>query len=459
MLLSKIGSKLHYFLCSFIAGALITFAFAPYNIWPLSILVPALLLFLWDKFPERKMLSSFIFGTGYFSAGSWIFYSLKDHSDLSFAICISATILFLCALALSFLLVHIVVNKIPGNKILKYLIYYPFGWFLAEYFRTKSQLAYPWLFLAYSQTTSPIINLSHLLGVFGTSSIVVLLAACCYLTIRDRSKFCLILLIALTATITYFSAIKHNQSNNKEINTVLIQGNVSEQDKWDKAKLSNLIQNYENMILSNMHRNYVFILPETAIPKVPYEATNILQKLKSELISNNSSLMLGTFTIDQEQNIHNSIVSMGLVNAVNSKRRLVAFGETTPDIPGLTELANTFDFPMSNIKPSKEPNHNINIQGLKLATFICYEIAFPEEVNTRAQDADVLVVISDNIWFGSSNASFQHRQIGRFYAIMLGKPMLFVNNSGVSSIINANGDIVKELPNNAKGIIDYKLTF
>ncbi len=459
MLLSKIGSKLHYFLLSFIAGALIIFAFAPYNIWPLAILVPALLLFLWDKFPEEKMLSSFIFGTGYFSAGSWIFYSLKDHSDLSFAICISATILFLFALALSFLLVHIVVNKVPGNKIIKYLIYYPFGWFLAEYFRTKSQLAYPWLFLAYSQTTSPVINLSSIIGVFGTSSIIVLLSACCYLIIKDRSKISLIVLLIVTANITYFSCTKQTQISNKEINTVLIQGNISEQDKWDKTKLRNLIQNYENIILSNMHRNYLFILPETAIPKVPYEETARLQNLKNKLYNNRSSLLLGTFTLDQQHNIHNSILSIGEVNDINSKRRLVAFGETTPDIPGLTELANTFAFPMSNIKPSEEKNHIINIQGLKLATFICYEIAFPDEVVTRAEDADVLVVISDNIWFGSSNASFQHRQIGRFYAIMLGKPMLFVNNSGVSSIINANGDIVKELPNNEKGIIDYKLTF
>ena len=82
---------------------------------------------------------------------------------------------------------------------------------------------------------------------------------------------------------------------------------------------------------------------------------------------------------------------------INNKRKLVAFGEATPDIPGIHELAKILSFPMSNITPSLDSNKNFHLEKSNIATFICYEIAFPEEVLSRGNDADIMVIISDNI--------------------------------------------------------------
>ena len=458
MFTKSIYKSSQYLIFCYMSGLSVTLSFAPYNIWPFAILAPMLLLLLWDNFPNNKLLSSVLFGCGYFSAGSWIFYSFKDHSDIGITTSIIASILFILTLALGFIVPHILTNKLPGSRTLRYLCFFPLSWIAMEYLRTKSQLAYPWLFIAYSQTSSPIINLSPYIGTFGTSYIVLILASSTYISLRKKSKPAILILGVLILSISTISVTQTYENHNKSLNTILIQNNNSEKDKWYDSGLVKIIREYEKIISKNIHTKSVVILPETAIPRIPFGGEKSITSIKETLQKNQATALLGTFTYNNNH-VYNSIVTIGDKYSINSKRRLVAFGESTPDIPGIKELAVTFDFPMSNITPSTDSNLPINVNGVKVATFICYEIAFPDEVFNRGKDADILIVISDNIWFGTSIASYQHRQITQFYAKAMKKPTIFVNNSGLSSIISANGDIIRELPNNTKGFIDHNLYF
>jgi apolipoprotein N-acyltransferase len=451
-------NRFNYLLFCYLSGVIVTGAFAPYNIWPFAFISPLLLLVLWKRFPDKQMTTSIIYGCGYFSAGSWIFFSFLDHSDIGIFWSVIATMIVIFALSLGFIIPHLFTNKVPGNNIIKNLCYFPVGWALSEYFRTLSSLACPWLFLAYSQTSSPFIYISKYTGVFGLSAIIILTSACIYLIITQRSKISL-LILTLVVLLTFFA--NNNfiiKLKNKSLNTILVQNNVDEHDKWDHIKLPKMIANYEDIIIRNIHKHTVFILPETAIPSVPLSANKSINSIKNALHKNHATAILGTFTSDG-YHTYNSIVSIGEYQGINNKRRLVAFGEATPDIPGIHELAKILSFPMSNITPSLDSNKNFHLEKSDIATFICYEIAFPEEVLSRGNDADIMVIISDNIWFGKSIASYQHRQIAQFYAIMLGKPAIFVNNSGASAVIGADGTILKELPNNVKGIIEHTLKY
>ena len=56
---------------AFAAGALLTCAFAPLGVWPLAILCPALLMWLWEgATPRRAAWSGFCFGAGTFAFGT-----------------------------------------------------------------------------------------------------------------------------------------------------------------------------------------------------------------------------------------------------------------------------------------------------------------------------------------------------------------------------------------------------
>jgi len=58
-----------------ISGALLPLAFAPFGWWPLAILCPAIMMWLWTgATAQRAALLGFAFGAGTFGAGTWWLY-------------------------------------------------------------------------------------------------------------------------------------------------------------------------------------------------------------------------------------------------------------------------------------------------------------------------------------------------------------------------------------------------
>ena len=141
------------------------------------------------------------------------------------------------------------------------------------------------------------------------------------------------------------------------------------------------------------------------------------------------------------------------------KSKLVAFGEYTPKSTILSYLSDKLSMPMSSLQPYRNTQKPIKYKGYNIAVLICYEIGFPELVFTRANASDLIVVISDNAWFDAPIASFQHRQIAQFYGRVMQKPIVFVNNNGLTSIISNHGQILAELNMNASEVLKYNLNF
>jgi apolipoprotein N-acyltransferase len=58
------------------AGAATAFAFAPFGLFALAILGPALLFLLWEEAtPRAAARSGFLFGAALFGAGTWWIYT------------------------------------------------------------------------------------------------------------------------------------------------------------------------------------------------------------------------------------------------------------------------------------------------------------------------------------------------------------------------------------------------
>jgi apolipoprotein N-acyltransferase len=58
----------------------------------------------------------------------------------------------------------------------------------------------------------------------------------------------------------------------------------------------------------------------------------------------------------------------------------------------------------------------------------------------------MLVNISNDAWFGNSLAPHQHLEMARMRAKETGRPMLRATNTGISAIIDHEGNIVEQGP-------------
>ncbi|MEJ2125771.1 MAG: apolipoprotein N-acyltransferase, partial [Alphaproteobacteria bacterium] len=89
---------------------------------------------------------------------------------------------------------------------------------------------------------------------------------------------------------------------------------------------------------------------------------------------------------------------------------------------------------------------------------ICYEAIFPDMARSSdGEQAQWLLNLTNDAWFGNSTGPYQHLAQPRLRAIEEGLPLVRAANTGISAIIDPYGRILSSLPLNSMGVIDQPL--
>jgi apolipoprotein N-acyltransferase len=118
------------------------------------------------------------------------------------------------------------------------------------------------------------------------------------------------------------------------------------------------------------------------------------------------------------------------------------FGEHIP-------LSDTFPFLKDIIqgpgdfKPG-ERAVRFEVDGYKITTPICYEMILSDFVEDHLADADLMVNVTNDGWFGDTLAPHQHAMLSAIRAIELGIPVYRLAYTGVSMVISPSGRITYE---------------
>jgi apolipoprotein N-acyltransferase len=134
---------------------------------------------------------------------------------------------------------------------------------------------------------------------------------------------------------------------------------------------------------------------------------------------------------------------MGAGTGVYHKQRLVPFGEYVPLEAQLRGLIQFFDLPMSSFSPGPSGQKPLAAGAYRVAPFICYEIVYGDLVGRSARDAELLITISNDSWFGDSIGPWQHLQIAQMRGRENGRYVLRATNNGISAIIDHQGRILQ----------------
>ena len=166
---------------------------------------------------------------------------------------------------------------------------------------------------------------------------------------------------------------------------------------------------------------------------------------KNHRTANNS-----LFAFDREGNI---------LRPAYDKIKLLVFGEYFPGIKRFPFLRKMFPYFGSNFTPGKD----VLVQELEGARFgwqICYESLFDKFSREMAQkQAQILVNIANDSWYGSWQEPSQHLNINFARVIEVRRPLIRSTNTGYSGVIHADGTMDKTSPLNRAWSHLYKVPY
>lgn len=457
------------FICLLVAGALQTFTLAPYGLWLLGPVSIALILLCTQALKpsgkaEKGFLYGWIFGLGLFGSGaSWVYVSINTYGNAPPVLAGGLTVIFVAGLALFSALNFWLYFKLRGDNRLINSFLFTAIWVLGDGFRTVFLTGFPWLFLGYSHLESPLSGWIPVIGVHGLTFIVALSGTALALLLASDTKqhkfgllaFALIFWISGPAlsTINWSqSKVSNTEESKDELSVALIQTNIPQELKWRRSQIPKTLKLLETMS-EQAWQSDVIVWPETAVPRLYDQALPFLNVMSELAKANNSNIFSGIpfRHIDREsgrQVYHNSIVSLGAREAegesIYHKQKLVPFGEYVPLEDLLRGLIDFFNLPMSDFRTGAEDQALLKSFDYQVAPFICYEVVYPDFVAKQSADADYLITISNDSWFGTSIGPLQHLEMAQMRAAENARYMVRGTNNGVSAIIDERGKITAQ---------------
>ncbi|MDD5299299.1 MAG: apolipoprotein N-acyltransferase [Gallionella sp.] len=453
---------------AFAAGLLCVFGFAPFGIYIIPVLALAALFALWNRAYNRSAAAwlGFAFGLGLFVAGiSWIYVALHDYGDMPLLLALPGTLLFAAFLALFTALAGYAQARFsktqgtrsPATNLCTVLVM-PTAWVLVEWLRGTIFTGFPWLTFGYAHHDSPLAGYAPLLGVYGVSLVAAVSAGLLAVLLRERwsrqGRIALAILAALWVGGALLRGIAWTQPHGEPFSVALVQGNIAQDIKFNEDALVGTLETYRSLALQNSAR--LTILPETALPLMRHQVPPaMLGQLRDHARKNGGDMLIGVFERNNGS-YYNSVFTLGTADEQRyRKQHLVVFGEFIPLRPLLGWFINgVLNIPMGDLARGDARQAPLDVAGQHVAANICYEDVFGEEIIRALPQATLLVNFTNDAWYGHSYAAEQHNQISQMRALESGRMMLRATNTGVTSIIGADGRLLQRLPQHQQGVLN-----
>lgn len=437
-----------------LAGLGMPLAFAPYDLFPLAIALPLVLLLTWrSATPGRAFWRGYLFGFGMFGFGVyWLHISINLFGGSNMALALGATYLLVAFLALYPATVGWLLKKyFARNEQLMLILAAPALWVLSEWVRSWLLSGFPWLSLGYSQIDSWLGGYAPVFGVYGVGWIMVLLAGLlaliCYSDSLARRMVSAAVIVLILVTGAILKNTDWSRPTGSILTVAMVQGSIEQAIKWEPAQLQNTMDLYHELTMPHWGEVDMIVWPETAIPAFDFQIRDYLDLQRKYALKTDTMLILGLATVDKPtRDYFNSLIALGPHEDVYHKRHLVPFGEYLPFKTLLDPVLAFLDIPMSDFSPGTAEKPLLEMGDFQIGVSICYEDVFGEEVIEALPEAEILINVSNDAWFGDSIAPHQHLQIARMRSLETGRYMIRATNTGISAIIDHKGGIRARMP-------------
>lgn len=322
-----------------------------------------------------------------------------------------------------------------------------FPWYLAN-----SQVSFLWL-----------IQSADLVGPYGAGFIVMWCNAAIYLAVArgagstawaPLAYASLALLVSVIYGYQRLEVVAEEITGARKLPIGLVQGNVDIDMKWNPALAKKNLDQHRKLT-DELGAVPLVIWPESAMEvTVPEDLQVLPMELMPQFKAERAAFIFGAKSIRgrpgrSDIKAFNTAFftdAKGRILARYHKQVLLAFGEYLP-FQKILSMFPAMPF-ADGFTPGAGPVAFHMARGVRLAPLICYEDLMPELARNfvRQTRANLLVNLTNDAWYGKSVGPWQHLRLAQSRAIETRRSLLRVTNTGVTSLVNAKGEVVKTLP-------------
>jgi apolipoprotein N-acyltransferase len=352
------------------------------------------------------------------------------------------------------------------------------AWVVVEWSRSWLLGGFPWLPLSASQwERTSILQIAAYTGAGGVSFVLVMMnlgfAAYAHRLFRERAaginkrsqEFFLALFLLMVCVCVHFQESFNRRGHVVPFMRVaLVQPKIPQEVKWDPARAPGIMEVLTSTTLeAAAAQPDVMIWPEAVTPLAVRGDESAKAFVEALVRRAGRPLLLGSIAVEARGSAEESwfngaflaTPAEGVAASYYAKRKLVPFGEYVPFRPLLGWLEKVVpvggDFlPGDSATPILAP---VRGEPVAFGPLICYEDTYPELARLSVlSGAGVLVVLTNNGWFGEGGAAEQHAAHSVLRAVETRRPVLRCGNAGWSGWIDEFGVVRTVLSDPERGI-------
>jgi len=469
-----VSSRSLQYVLATVSGLLFALSFPKYGHPALAwIALAPLLVALQQTTPWRAFLLGLLTGVVYFSGTLyWITGVMVRYGDLQTWVAVLVNGSLVAYLAFFPALFAFVVRRATIAHGPRMLAAAPVVWVATELGRNYPFGGFPWVLLGYSQVTVlPIAQLASLFGVHGVSMLVASVSAALamYATgparagrhvpvghpFRGAARFAPIaIVLAVVFGVAVWGARRAASAGltraGDAIRVGLIQGNVTLEERMDRARRMPIFDTYLAMTRQAIREGASFVIwPEAATPFAFENDPVSAGRIRTLAAQAHVPILLGSDQIEPgakglPTNYYNSAFMVradGTTAGAYRKMHLVPFGEYVPAkrlfFFAAPLVENVSDF------SAGETATILPVDSHNVSTSICYEVVYPDLVRQFVvAGSEMLTTITNDAWFGRTSAPYQHFEQASMRAIEEGRYLVRSANTGISGIVDPYGRVL-----------------